>query len=61
MKKKKKKSKPEVGDLIEHTCRLNGRFEGRITQLLSAQFVYETSTGNTRFCMFREDWGFIEE
>ena len=52
--------KPEIGDKIEHTCRLNGPFKGEVIQLLSAQFVYKTSSGNTRFCLFKEDWKLIK-
>lgn len=48
--------KPELGDKIEHTCRLNGKFEGKVIQLLAAQFVYKTSSGHSRFCLFKEDW-----
>ncbi len=48
--------KPEIGDKIEHTCNLNGRFEGKVVQLLGMQFVYETAEGHSRFCLFRENW-----
>lgn len=48
--------RPELGDKIEHTCNLNGKFEGKVVQLLGMQFVYETETGNTRFCLYREAW-----
>jgi hypothetical protein len=48
--------KPEIGDKIEHICNLNGKFQGKVVQLLGMQFVYETETGNTRFCLFRETW-----
>ena len=51
---------PEVGDRIEHTCTLNGKFEGKVVQLLSMQFVYETAKGDRRFCLFRETWRFID-
>ena len=52
--------KPEIGDKIEHTCRLNGKFEGEVIQLLSSQFVYKTETGNARFCLFKEEWKLIK-
>ena len=55
------KKPPELDDYIEHTCSLNGRFEGTVIQLLGMQFVYETGDGNTRFCMYREDWKHIDE
>ncbi len=58
--KKIAKKTPKVGDPIEHTCTLNGTFEGKVVQLLSMQFVYETADGNRRFCMFREQWKFKE-
>ena len=60
MKKITKKS-PKVGDQIEHTCTLNGTFEGKVVQLLSMQFVYETKDGNRRFCMFKESWRKLDE
>jgi len=56
-----KNSKPELGDMIEHTCTLNGKFEGKVVQLLAMQFVYETKEGNRRFCLFKETWRFIDE
>jgi hypothetical protein len=52
---------PELGDYIEHTCNLNGKFEGKVVQLLAMQFVYETKDGNRRFCLFRETWRKIDE
>lgn len=58
--KKIAKKTPKVGDLIEHTCTLNGKFEGKVVQLLSMQFVYETAKGDRRFCLFRETWRFID-
>lgn len=58
---KMKKKAPEIGDMIEHTCTLNGKFEGKVVQLLSMQFVYETKDGNLRHCMFREDWKKLDE
>ncbi len=58
---KMKKKPPEIGDMIEHTCTLNGKFEGKVVQLLSMQFVYETKDGNLRHCMFREDWKKLDE
>ncbi len=54
--------KPEIGDYIEHReptfARVN---EGKVVQLLSMQFVYETPKGDRRYCMFREDWSFKNE
>jgi len=54
--KSKSKKTPSLGDLIEHTCRLNGKFEGKVIELLSMQFIYETKEGHYRHCLFREDW-----
>ena len=51
---------PNIGDKIEHTCRLNGTFEGKVIELLSSQFVYETEKGETRFCLFREPWRIVK-
>ena len=48
--------KPEIGDKIEHTCNLNGTFQGKVIQMLATQFIYETESGNTRFCLFKESW-----
>jgi|TARA_R110002074_G_scaffold24053_2_gene72056 hypothetical protein len=56
-----KSKQPKVGDLIEHICTLNGKFEGKVVQMLAMQFVYETKEGNRRFCMFREQWKYIDE
>ena len=53
--------KPEIGDKIEHTCNLNGTFQGKVVEMLATQFVYETAKGYTRFCLFKEDWRFINE
>jgi hypothetical protein len=58
---KNSKSKPEIGDRIEHTCSLNGKFEGKVVELLAMQFVYETKEGHRRFCLFRETWKKIDE
>jgi hypothetical protein len=58
--KKKSKKNPSIGDKIEHTCRLNGKFEGKVVQLLSMQFIYETKEGFRRHCMFREEWKYTE-
>jgi hypothetical protein len=56
-----KTKQPVVGDMIEHTCNLNGKFEGKVVQLLAMQFVYETKEGNRRFCLFRETWRYLNE
>lgn len=57
----RKKKPPQIGDRIEHTCRLNGKFEGVVIEMLSTQFVYKTDNGHDRFCLFREDWKHIEK
>lgn len=51
-----KQKQPQIGDIIEHTCRLNGTFEGKVIEILGMQFVYKTNEGHERFCLFREDW-----
>ena len=59
--KSKSKKAPSLGDKIEHTCRLNGKFEGKVIELLAMQFVYETKKGHHRHCLFREDWKYLRE
>lgn len=62
MAKRRKKKAPELGDYIEHRQPYFDRVNrGKVILLLSMQFVYETDNGNTRFCMFREDWSKIDE
>ena len=56
-----KKTPPKLGDKIEHTCTLNGKFESKVVQLLAMQFIYETKEGHIRHCMFREDWKKLDE
>jgi len=60
MVKGRSKKPPVLNDMIEHTCNLNGRFEGKVVQLLSQQFIYETKEGWHRHCMFWEDWKKLE-
>ncbi len=49
--------KPNLGDVILHTCPLSlNIYEGKVVQLLSAQFAYETNYGTIRLCMFNENW-----
>lgn len=50
------KKHPKLGDRIEHTCTLNGKFEGVVIELLGTQFVYKTDNGQERFCLLREIW-----
>lgn len=48
---------PKIGDWIVHKePAFNREHEGKVVQLLSMQFVYQTDSGETRFCMFRENW-----
>ena len=56
-----KQQRPELGDRIEHTCSLNGKFEGIVIQMLGMQFIYKTDDGQERFCLFKETWKKIEE
>ena len=51
-----KQQRPELGDRIEHTCNLNGKFEGKVIEMLAMQFIYETKDGHRRFCLFKETW-----
>ena len=51
-----KQKRPELGDRIEHTCSLNGKFEGIVIQMLGMQFIYKTDDGQERFCLFKETW-----
>jgi len=58
----RKKKPPELGDYIEHREPYFDRVHrGNVVELLSAQFVYETEDGQTRFCLFKEDWNKIDE
>ena len=57
----RKRKHPEIGDRIEHTSTLNGKFEGKVIELLGMQFVYKTDDGHERFCLFKEDWKHVEE
>ena len=56
-----KRNKPQIGDYIEHHCAVNGKFQGMIVEILAMQFVYETSTGITRFCLFSENWNYKQK
>ena len=56
-KKKKNKNKPEVSDYIIHRePSFNRTNEGKIILMLAMQFVYKTSDGQERFCLFSENW-----
>lgn len=55
-----KQKRPELGDRIEHTCSLNGKFEGIVIQMLGMQFIYKTDDGQERFCLFKETWKKID-
>lgn len=61
MVKGRSKKPPLLDDMIEHTCTLNGTFQGKVIQLLSMQFIYETKEGYHRHCMFRESWRKLDE
>jgi len=48
---------PSVGDKIIHREPYFDReHEGKVTEILSSQFVYETADGQVRTCLFSEDW-----
>ena len=54
--------RPNLKDVIvHHEPGFNRTNTGKVTQLLSAQFTYETADGQTRFCLFKEDWKLIEK
>jgi len=40
---------------------LTESLQGKVTELLGMQFVYETKEGYHRHCLFREDWKYINE
>tara|TARA_B100001105_G_scaffold252288_1_gene243699 strand:+ start:464 stop:655 length:192 start_codon:yes stop_codon:yes gene_type:complete len=62
MAKRRARKAPEIGDYIEHREPYFDRVNrGKVILLLSAQFVYETKDGQTRFCLFKEDWNKIDE
>jgi len=49
--------KPNLKDVIvHHESGFNRTNTGKVVQLLATQFVYETKDGQTRFCLFKEDW-----
>jgi hypothetical protein len=49
--------RPNVGDRIRHEqIELDRLSTGVVTCLLSAQFMYETDDGHTRYCLFKEIW-----
>jgi len=56
-----KSKQPKLGDRIEHTCNLNGKFEGEVVELLAMQFIYKTDNSHTRFCLFKESWRLIND
>lgn len=37
------------------------QYTGKVTQLLSTQFVYITNSGETRFCFYSQAWEDTEE
>lgn len=49
--------RPKLNNLVTHIDPLSGKaYDGKVIQLLSAQFAYETSNGTIRLCMFNENW-----
>lgn len=57
-----RKKSPQLGDYIEHKEPAFDRInEGKVIQLLSMQFLYETPSGNIRHCMFTEQWSHKKE
>jgi len=55
------KKAPKIGDKVEHTCTLNGTFQGVVIEVLSTQFIYKTADGHDRFCLFKEIWKKLDE
>jgi len=54
--------KPNIGDIIEHREPAFDRVNiGKVVQLLSMQFVYETKEGHIRHCMFKEIWSKVNQ
>ena len=48
---------PKIGDTITHKEPYFRRENtGKVIEILSAQFVYETQSGEHRFCLFKELW-----
>ena len=57
-----KSKAPLIGDIIvHHEPSFNRTNTGKVIQILAMQFVYETAKGQTRFCLFKEDWKLIEK
>ena len=55
------KKAPSLGDVIvHHEPTFNRTNTGKVVQLLSQQFVYETENGQSRFCLFKEDWKYVK-
>jgi len=49
--------RPKVGDRIKHEqIELDKVSTGVVTCLLSAQFMYKTDEGFTKYCLFKEIW-----
>ena len=56
------KKPPVLGDTItHHEPGFDRTNSGKVVQLLSQQFIYETKEGHHRHCMFWEDWKQIKE
>ena len=52
-----KKGAPKVGDkIVDHEPYFDIESKGKVVEVLSSQFVYETKDGQTRYCLFKEDW-----
>jgi len=48
---------PKIGDYIIHSEPYYHRVnEGKVIEILAMQFVYKTPKGETRYCLFKEDW-----
>ena len=53
---------PNIGDTIEHTESAFDRVNiGKVSSILSSQFIYQISDGRCRICTFKEDWKVIKK
>ena len=54
--------RPEIGDRIKHVePRWDRETEGVVDNLLSAQFVYILDNGQRHFCLYKEEWAYVND
>ena len=52
---------PKLNEVIvHHEPVFNRTNQGKVVQILASQFVYKTDKGETRFCLFKEDWKYVK-